>query len=128
MKDKPEIKVGSIVKKSYSAVRKPTKRERNEYKYELYLPIAGIVKRIYKAEVDGIEEIIVAEIDWFSYEVPDLKAIADPWDLDYEKKYKNNYKPEVLTLFEPYYKAFLKRAAEKKKKESSLQQRKTVVE
>lgn len=127
MKDKSEIKVGSIVKKSYSAVRKPTKRERQEFKYDLYLPIAGMVKKIYKAEIDGIEECVVAEIDWFSYEVPALKAISDPWDLDYEKRYKNNYKPELLTLFEPYYKNLLKRRGAQKK-ESSLQERKRVVE
>ncbi len=128
--DSSKIKVGCIVKKSYNSVRNPTKRERSEYKYDIYLPIAGIVKRIYNAEVEGIEECIVAEIDWFSYEVPELNAISDPWDLDYERRYKNNYRTEVLTLFEPYYKNFLKRhsAQKKKKKESSLQQRKTVVE
>ena len=129
MKDKPEIKVGRIVKKSYSAVRKPTQRERKEYNYEMYLPIAGIVKRISDPQSNGIKEIIVVEIDWFSYEVPDLKAIADPWDLDYDKRHRKHCQMDHLTLFEPYYKSFLKRAAQKKKKkESSLQQRKTVVE
>jgi hypothetical protein len=131
MKDKPEIKVGSIIKKSYSAARKPTQREHKEYNYEIYLPIAGMVKKIYYSKTGklGVGPELIADIDWFSYEVPDVKGIADPWDLDYEKKHKFQYKVSSLSLFEPYYKGFLKRSAEKKKKkESSLQARKTVVE
>jgi hypothetical protein len=130
MKEHKEmIKVGSIVKKSYSAARKPTKRERAEYKYKIFMPIAGIVKKIYHSDVPGIENAWRAEIDWFGYEIPELSAITDPWDLEYERKHNRSHILDGLTLFEPYYKSFLRRTAEKKKKkESSLQAGKTVVE
>lgn len=114
MEDKKEkIKVGSIVKKSYTSSRKPSKYEKTKNKETLFLPCAGVV---VEKHYDISLQTDLCKIDWFEYTVPELDAVSDPWEFADNMKFGKVQTIISLKLFQPYYESMRKRRLAQKKK------------